>query len=133
RVARKMPPRVTFGANRCTNVSRSPYRRRTRTGAEEVTIGKRVLLSPRAKSNRQVEQTTGVLRGGLVDHRHRLTAHGGQRLQRLHDERRFVALAAEGDGGQERGVGLDQDAIQRSEGGRLAEGGGVLESQDSRK
>ena len=45
------------------------------------------------------------------------------------DEGRLVALAAEGNGGEERGVGFDQDAVGGCEGGGFADGlgGGIGE------
>ena len=45
------------------------------------------------------------------------------------DEGGLVALAAEGDGGEERGVGFDQDAVGGGEGGGFADGfgGGIGE------
>ena len=45
------------------------------------------------------------------------------------DQGRLVALAAEGNGGEERGVGFDQDAVGGCEGGGFADGlgGGIGE------
>ena len=51
-------------------------------------------------------------------------AEGGEGCGGVGDEGGFVALAAVGDGGEEWGVGLDEDAVGGGVGGGFADGGG---------
>src|SRR5438128_4537244 len=50
---------------------------------------------------------------------------------RLEYERRFVALSAMRDGREIRGVGLDQDAIERGQAGGFTDGFGFREREHS--
>ena len=51
-------------------------------------------------------------------------AEGGEGFGGVDHEGGFILLAAMGDGGEERGVGFDEDAVGRGEGGGFADGGG---------